>query len=176
MSRPSDLTCLYMACLFVYLTPDYPDIESMPVFISRSKCFPGRHFDSPGPCDQPSRLHVHRVYTRRLGSTARVLPSSAHACLGRLCLVASPLHLFSAPPCVGIPVVASVLSPYKTASVLLPHIGWRLNAGHIFERHVADTDKYDDAAYDVFGPVTREAKSSDKYVDCPMFVSLCHCQ
>jgi hypothetical protein len=105
--------CLYMACLFVYLTYDYPAIGPMSVFMSRSRCCPGRHFDSPGSCDQPSRLHIHRVCTRRLGSTTRVLLSSAHACLGRLCLVASPLHLFSAPPCVGIPVVASVLSPYK---------------------------------------------------------------
>jgi hypothetical protein len=94
-----------------------------------------------------------------------------------VCVWSLRLYTCSAPH----PASASLLSRQyfrhtKTASALLPHVGWRLNAGHIFERHVADTDKYDDAAYDVFGPVTREAKSSDKYVDCPMFVSLCHCQ
>jgi hypothetical protein len=166
--------CLYMALLSICLTSDYPDIAAC-LFISYSKCSPSCRIDSPSPCDQQCRLHAHGVYTRRLHSTTRVLLSFARRCFGIGPLVALPLHLFGAPPCVGIPVVVSALAPYKTASTSLPHVGWRLNAGYIFERYVADTHEYDDAANDVFGPVAREAESSDKDVDCPIFVSLCHC-
>jgi hypothetical protein len=143
--------------------------------MSHSKCDLGRRIHSPSPCNQQCRLHAQGVYTRRLHSTTRLFLSLARCCFGIASLVALSLYLFGAPPCVGIPVVVSALAPYKTLSTFLPHVGWRLNAGHIFERNVADTHQYDNTANDVFGPVAREAESSDKDVDYPKFVSLCHC-
>jgi hypothetical protein len=60
------------------------------------------------------------------------------------------------------------------ASGTLPHVGRRLNARYVFKGDIDHTNKYDDAANNVFGPVARKAKPSDKDVDCPRFVSLCH--